>query len=396
MSALNGIRKGSAASTPLIAVARLYAAFGSFNDLNPGRGWLLGWTAVNGSGGLTLVQLPDNLLLNTQPISTETHGGSSIWGYGIASAGGYSSAAAASGLFGVFPFSPPEPELFFATGNDSGPHDGVTVVSESVVRVSGTDASVIGLFTPTNVTLLDQKDCDLGSGGVMLLPRQSGSLPNLAVVGGKDGDLYFLNRDALLGTGSNGGANSAALLDPSQKGDVYMPNSCAGVQGTPAQTSIQLGACLCGPSYFTGADGINRIVTSQGASSGDGSSLITYTLVLSPSAQPKLKQDGSAPLPGHNAGFFTVVSSNGTQAGSAIIWAVTAQSPTPPATNYPIFLYAFNAAAASDGTLNPLFPPMPAGAWPGQHYNATVVPVVANGKVFVASHGELLIFGLQP
>ena len=199
----------------------------------------------------------------------------------------------------------------------------------------------------------------------------------------------------MLGTGSNAGANTAALLDPSKKGIVYISSFCTNLQGSHAQTSIQLGACLCGPSYFTGFDRTNRIVTSQGASSGDGSSLITYTLVLSPSGQPQLMKDGSAPLPGPCCGFFTVVSSNGTIAKSAIIWAATAQPPTPPATNYPIFLYAFDAAAP-DGTLNPLFPPMLAGTWPGQHYNATVVPVVANGKVFVASDRELAIFGLKP
>jgi hypothetical protein len=361
------------------AVAHLYAAFGAFCDFPPGRGWLLGWTAVNGA---TLAQLPENLLLNTQPVSTENYGGSSIWtSYGIAGAGGYSSAAAAAGL-GTIGVLPPQPELFFTTGNNlPGPHDGVTNISDSVIRVSGIDASVIGVFTPTNVDTLDNGDDDFGSGGVMLLPPQGGNFPNLAVAAGKDGNLYLLNRDAMSGPGSN----TAAVLNPL---------SPAASPTAPAQTAQQLGSCLCGPSYFTGHDGINRIVTSQTSSSGAGSSLITWKLVLSPSGQPQLDQDGSAPIPGPWGGFFASVSSNGTQAGSAIIWAATAQTTTTSNPLNPIFLYAFDAVA-SDGTLNPLFPPLPAGTWPSSHH-PNIVPVVANGKVFVASNNQLFVFGATP
>jgi hypothetical protein len=35
-----------------------------------------------------------------------------------------------------------------------------------------------------------------------------------------------------------------------------------------------------------------------------------------------------------------------------------------------------------------------AGAWPNTGGNANLVPVVANGKVYVASYKELEIFGL--
>ena len=35
-----------------------------------------------------------------------------------------------------------------------------------------------------------------------------------------------------------------------------------------------------------------------------------------------------------------------------------------------------------------------AGLWPNQGGNSNLVPVVANGKVYVASYKELQIFGL--
>jgi hypothetical protein len=130
-------------------------------------------------------------------------------------------------------------QLFFATGNSDcnyyvtpeqcppqSTYDGKTHVQESVVWLQG-NMAFGGTFTPTNVWNLDINDLDLTSGGVMLLPNQSGSYPHLAVAGGKDGNLFLLNRDAMTG----GGFNSAAALD-----------------------THPLDLCWCGPSYFTGSD----------------------------------------------------------------------------------------------------------------------------------------------
>ena len=193
---------------------------------------------------------------------------------------------------------------------------------------------------------------------------------------GKDGNLFLLNREVM----SAGGQNLSAVLD-----------------------QHQLGSCFCGPSYFTGFDGINRIVTSQGANPGDvevgPSSLMTWKLVLS--SAPHLVQEGSETIPGGPGytSFFTVVSSNGTQPGTAIIWAVG--KPTDLNTTA-VTLYAFSAAV-SGGTYQQLFS-APAGSWPNSG-TPNIVPVVANGKVYVASafldeskktRGQLAIFGVPP
>ena len=36
-----------------------------------------------------------------------------------------------------------------------------------------------------------------------------------------------------------------------------------------------------------------------------------------------------------------------------------------------------------------------AGTWPNTGGNSNLVPVVANGEVFVASHAQLKIFGIK-
>jgi hypothetical protein len=57
-------------------------------------------------------------------------------------------------------------------------------------------------------------------------------------------------------------------------------------------------------------------------------------------------------------------------------------------------LYAFNPDGGKKKiTVKQIFR-MRAGAWPNLGGNANLVPVVANGQVFVASNKQLQIFGL--
>jgi hypothetical protein len=54
-----------------------------------------------------------------------------------------------------------------------------------------------------------------------------------------------------------------------------------------------------------------------------------------------------------------------------------------------MLLYAFDASNAKT------ILSMDAGIWPETNYNANVVPVVANGQVYVAGGSHLVIFGLN-
>ncbi len=334
----------------LEANGTIYAGFGSFCDFmdSTSRGWLLGWSAS------TLTPAPTNQLNDTQATSPTSFFLSSIWmsGYGIAAVGS---------------------DLYFTTGNSdcawnvtpevcppTTTYDGVTNIQESVVQLRGDLTHIDGIFTPSNVASLDFGDLDLGSGGVLLLPPQSGNIVSLAVAAGKDGRLFLLNRNNLGGF-TPGGPNK--VLD-----------------------THQLQSCWCGPSWFTGSDAIGRVVTSQ------GSTLQTWQLQLSPS--PKLVLEGTASIApsGQDPGFFTSVSSNGTTAGTAILWAVG--RPNAPTTTF-VTLYAYAAATASGGILTPLFAST-AGSWPNIMGNANIVPVVANGKVYVAANKSLTIFGILP
>ena len=321
----------------LIANGNVYAGFASYCDIaaDQSRGWVLGWN-LN-----TLTPLASNQLNNKLAHSTDDFFLTSVWmsGYGLA--------ASTSG------------DIFFVTGNSDYSGDSynrVRNIAESVVQLSGDLTTVKGLFTPEGDLgwqVLDEEDADFGSGGAMLLPPQPGAATNLAVAAGKVGVMYVLNADDI----NNGKP-----------------------KGGKAFSTANVGSCWCGPSYYKAADGFGRVVSS-------GGNTVGVWKVAASGAKPKLelkRQPGNvdgAQFPG----FFTSVSSNGSLKGTAVIWAVGRPVDSDPAH---ISLYAFDPD--HDGTL---FSGV-AGSWPNTGGDSNIVPVVANGKVFVASDQTISIFGI--
>ncbi len=145
--------------------------------------------------------------------------------------------------------------------------------------------------------------------------------------------------------------------------------------------TYNIGGCWCGQSYFTGSDGIGRIVSSGGYS-------VEFWKVLT-GAKPTLGQEsgtGSMTSGVQDPGFFTTVSTNGTIANTGVVWAMSRADGT---ANENVVLFAFNANTGAT-----LFSAN-AGTWPNVSGDADLVPVVANGKVYVASYQGLAIFGLS-
>ena len=325
----------------LLANGSIYAGFGSFCDYgaNLSRGWLLGWTAA------TLEPFPSNRLNDQQSTSPNSFFLSSIW------------------MSGYGPSTDDEGNILFVTGNSdpSGTtYDGVTSIQESVVKVSPTLTTVLDLFTPSNQEALDRQDNDFGSGGVLVLPDQPGSMPHLAVAAGKVGTMYLMNEDNLGG---------------------YSPKK-SNVLG-----SYGVGHCWCGQSYFVDpSDGLGRVVTSGGNTVRVWKVQTSPTVALTGVAMASGVGSASGQL--QDPGFFTSVSSNGN--ASPIIWAVS--RPTTNNNGAPISLFAFNPDSGG-GTMKKLFEAT-AGNWPNTTGNANLVPVVANGLVFVASNQQLQVFGL--
>lgn len=324
----------------LASHGNIYAGFGSFCDFsgNLSRGWVLGWRA----GSLT--PLAANQLNDRLATSPGTFFLSSVWmsGYGIS--------------------ADPEGNLYFVTGNsDQTSYTGTTNIQESVAKISPDLGSMLDIFTPFDVDSLDAADNDYGSGGALLLALQPGPKPRLAAAAGKNGKMYLMDRDKMGGFTPGG------------------PDKVIGI--------VNIGGCWCGQSYFA-ANGTGYIVSSG------GENVSVWRVQTSPSVS--LVHEAASPAiagglaPGQDAGFFTSVSSDDSKGG--IIWAVSRPANISPAT---VSLFAFSAKPpGGSSTLTLLFQGA-AGTWPNTTGNANIVPVAANGHVYVASNKQLAIFGMH-
>jgi hypothetical protein len=329
----------------LEASGNVYAAFGSFCDFSPDRtrGWILGWNAAS------LAPLAANFVTDTLATSPPAANwtGQVFSNFFLASVwmSGYGPAADSDG------------NLYFVTGNGNpATYNNPQSLQESVIKVTPDLSTVLDVFTPSSWSGLDTADNDIGSGGVLLLPDQGGPEPHVAVAAGKDGRLFILNRDNM--------------------GGMHSPD---------VPPNVSVGSCWCGPSYFEGADGVGRIVSSGGTT--------VQLWKFNPGSPPSLTLEGTSAAVQdgtQDPGFFTSVSSALISPGTAIIWAIG--RPGPASGNFAIKLFAFSAVP-SGGVLNQLWSSV-AGSWPNTGGNANLVPTISGGRVYVASYKRLAIFGL--
>ena len=325
----------------LLSHKTVYAAFTSFCDNIPSktRGWILGFqtgTAKPNSG----------MIANKLATSPKSYFLSTIWmsGYGLA--------------------TDQYENIYFVTGNSDPTNTQFypNNLAESVVKLTPDLAHVASYFTPgtaaTGRQALDQSDLDFGAGGAMIIPNQPGKYPRLTVAAGKVGTMYLMNQLSLGGY-TNGSDNVLQTVD--------------------------IGQCYCGPSYYQGADGVGRVISSG------GQKVKVWKIVTSPTGAPQLVQESESPpiTSGQDSGFFTSVTSNGTTAGSQVIWGLSRPNRQNPSA---IQLYAFDPNAGG-GQAKTIFIGN-AGVWPDSDGNANLVPMVTNGHVYVASYKQLTIFGL--
>lgn len=326
----------------LLSNGSIYIAFGSTADSTPSisRGTIVRFdeaTLTQQSG-----QITDRRTQKSYPFYL-----SSIWqsGYGLA--------ADENG------------DIYFSTGNSNPAIPSYSKSfnrPESVIHLSSDLSTLVDSFTTYNYFVLDQNDSDIGSGGMMLLPDQSGSFPHLAIAGGKDGRAFLLNRDNLGGYTSGGPDN--------------------------VMQTVNMGNCWCGPASFTGSDGATHVLT------GGNNGISSWKVVTSPSTQLVSETStGNGPVYGwpDNGGAMPVVSSNGTTAGTGIVWFVQRpQSSSDQNPGTPVTLMAYSASDLTQQLVS-----IQAGTWVhAVNSNANIIPTVANGQVYVASNLQLQIFGL--
>jgi hypothetical protein len=328
----------------------VYVAWASHEDTDPYHGWLIGFSAS------TLAPVA-NGAFNTTPntVNSATYARGGIW------MGGGAPAVDSNGY------------LYCITGNGTfsassgGPNYGDTVLK---MNTTG-GLSVADYFTPLDQATLDANDTDFGSGAATVLVDQpTAPVPHLVVGGGKEGNLFLLNRDNL------GQFNSSANKVVET---VALGNS---IFATPVFWQANLYVAGVGPmKHF-----VFNAATGQFAGSPYSQSATSYGF---PGSTPSLSADGTT---------------------NAILWSLdntkycTPQSPG----CGPTVLHAYDATNLATEFWNST----QAAGNRDQAGNAVKfsVPTVANGKVYVGTRGnntggvdsstsvpgELEVYGLLP
>jgi hypothetical protein len=303
----------------------VYITWASHGDNNPYHGWVIGYAAAN------LAQAP--VLYNTSPNGSRA----GIW------------------MSGGAPAADSGNNLYLITGN--GTYDGAanSNYGDSFLKLSTSGGiSVRDWFTPANQSSLDGSDTDFGAGGAAILVDQPSSpVPHLVIGGGKEGNLFLLNRDNMGKFNSTNQVVQTLGFGQSIFATAAFWNNALYLAG--------VGGPLKTYSFNTTAGKFNASPTSQSASS--------YNF---PGATPS-------------------VSSTGTTNG--IVWAIDSSAyGTPCCSNGPAILHAYDASNLATELWNSTQSSSNAA---GNAVKFTV-PTIANGKVYVGTRSKIDVFGLLP
>ncbi len=313
----------------------VYVTFSSHCDWGPYHGWILGYDATT---------LQRQVVYNVTPNGYA--GG--MWESGMAMA------ADAGG------------NLYVVAGNgtvgDSGDPTNLTNRGESALKLtpSGSTLQVASYFTPQDYQFLNDFDVDYGTMGGFLIPNSSYFL-----TGGKDGNLYLLNKDAMGG---------------------YVPSVNQVQQVVPLGSSSNM---HCQAAYYQGSakefiyvwsenDVLRAIPFDRGSNQLDLSGEIDFLGTGGPSGQ---------------SGAVLSVSSNGTTDGTGILWASYAFSGDAEHTVSPGILRAFDANDVTRELWNNHQNVARDGAG---NYAKFSAPTVADGHVYLPTFSNrVVVYGLR-
>ena len=309
----------------------VYIGFAAHGDNGPWHGWILGYNAAT--------------LKQTGAYCASPNGtGAGFWMSGDGLAADQ-----------LDPVNKPFGRMFVATGNGdynaTKPYTNSMDYGDSHLNLDLTNGvpTITDEFTTNQQAALNAQDGDVGSGGLIVLPTQSGTNPHLAVQAGKGGTLYLINRDNM------GGYNTTA--DQVLQEQNYMVGN-VGVWSTPAYFN--------GTVYYWGRfDYLKAFPLVNG--------------LLSTTPTKSIEQYG---YPGSTPS----ISANGTSQG--IVWSIDAENYGNPG---PAILQAHSAANVSTTLYSSA-----TNAARDTAGNAVkfTVPTIANGKVYVGAAGEIDIYGL--
>lgn len=296
----------------LEANGNIYIAFGSNGcDLNA-WGWLFSYN---------ISTLQQEGVFNTSP---DQSWGASIWEGGdgpAADINGNIYISTANGTFDV---------------NTGGPDFAMSVIKFA----PGNGLTWTDYFTPFDEATESSNDLDLGAGGVLLLPHQGGTDPDLLIAAGKAGNIYLINRDNM---GQFNASNNNQIVQ-------YLPAALHTFEGAPLYWNGKV-------YFFALSDTLKYFKLVKG--------LLDTTPIQS-------RNFSAAGVP--------AISSNGTQDGMVFV----VRNP-----GFPLLsgMNAISLGEIYNSGMNPTRDELGLTA----HF---VTPLIAQGRVYVGTQTQLVAYGL--
>jgi hypothetical protein len=242
--------------------------------------------------------------------------------------------------------------FFFATGDGTfSASTGGKDYGDSFVKLSPAGV-VLDYFTPSNEASLNSNNLDLDAGGMIVLPDQGGAHPHMIGSAGKSGSIYLVDRDNMTHF-------HAADQNPQTLLNVFPFG-----QPLPGNYSS--------PVYFNGSMYFGPVADVVQAFRFTNGLLSTSPTSTSPEAYPYPGGALSVSANGTANGILWAVQKNGAASG-----ALRAYDPA----NLAVEFYNSNQAGTRDT--------LAVAA-------KFAIPVVVNGRVFVATEATLTVFGLIP
>src|SRR5215831_8355322 len=273
--------------------------------------------------------------------------------------------------------------IFFTSGNGVSPGKGAGTsphgqLAESVVRIAPNATTGVlsakDFFSPANAPALDAADTDFGAGGPVAIPFGTSTFPDLLAQDGKDGRIFLLNRDSL------GGREQAP---GSKDNDLFVTKSYGGQWGHPA---------IFGDTALTQANaGSTNTVNDFLVSVGKGDVLRVFRFGDNSSDKPVISNVGASSLTNSYTSGSPVITSNGDDPTSAVIWEVHAGSST--GLGSELDAYALGDLASDGSTPSPctsssqcIIAPIWHMAIPGAA-TKFAIPATSNGRVYIRTRG---------
>jgi len=306
----------------LLLSGTIYFGYAYLCAPRPYNGWVFGYNAQD-------VQQQVGAFLTTP---TGSHGG--VWqsGAGLASDGSY---------------------LYFMTGdgtfdlNTGGANTGMSMLK---LKPTARAFSVADYFTPNVEAHYSEFDRDLGSGGLLLLPHQSGPHPNEMISAGKAQAIFVVDRDNMGQYHSN--SNNVV--------QIVLHGTAQGYFGSPAYWQQKV--------YY---NSYNDYLSLYSVTNGR---LSSAPISKSPEKYPAF-------------GCTPSISSNGTNNG--IVWCL--QPSTLSQGGPAVILRAYDANSLATELYSSDQSGTRDQAGPAIKFS---VPTVINGKVYVGTQTELDVYGL--